>query len=514
MGTMRIPPGVARGETDLSVPGRFSRVNLIRWVEGLLTPIGGNERITKNPLPSIPRAGRVWLDTEFRHHTAILCESHVIRFQDNAQSDITPSDWRNVSQSPSASGYGSGTYGTGDYGVDDVPRGDDPAASADANLREKTDFPISYTLDNWNDQLLFGSSVDGRVHVWDPKKPTTPSFVSLNSPGLIQTFLVTEEHSLMTFGGGGYPNRVDWSDQNDREGFNYARVEGQAGYFDLEGAGQILSAKRIPGGILVFTQNSVWIGRYLGAPNFYGFTKLAEHAAPISPQAVDVAGARAFWWGRRTFWKYEGGVVTPLPCPIGRLAASGYDADAASRIVCGYAASYPEIWWFYPSAGQTIENPENDRYVVYNFQNDIWYDGVMARTFWTANGVDGSPLAGTADGYVYFHERGFLNAGVSRVGQVWAEVAGLSFEDGDRLHSVVQGQVDTGTNPQNASFTFSGRSARNGPYEFEETYIPRDDGYLDARFTARDFKMRVDFLTDDTCAIGALNFDTKARGKR
>jgi hypothetical protein len=507
MPAVRIPPGIARGESRAMIPGRYYAGSLIRWHEGNLKPVGGWERISPAALGSVPRAGLTWTDTNFRRHMAVLCDGKVWRTQDGKWFDLTPPDYKDASLS-GARGFGSGNFGLADFGSDKEQRG------ATTLTR---DLPATFTLDTWGEELLFGSSADGRVFVWKPSDPTAAPFVAPNVPILAQAFLTTEERHLMCFGGDGYPNRVAWSDAGNRERWNYANVTGQAGFNDLEGAGQILTAKKIPGGILIFTQTSVWLCQYIGAPYFYGFTKLAENVAPVSPQAIVIAAGKAYWMAQKTFHKYEGGIVQPLPCTLDLDPSEEMDELRAPRRVCaGFNGVYPECWWFYPSKGQNVENPENDRYVIFNFVDGWWSEGALARSFYVADLIEGYPMAGAPSGMVYQHERGYLAEGQTREGLVYAEVSSVGFDDGENNWSVTHAQVDgrPGIEPEAVRFDFSGVTVRGAPYRALGSWSPRPTGYMNTRFTARDFSYRVVGLKDVAWSVGAVHFTAVLRGKR
>lgn len=518
MPSIRVPAGFVRGESRAAVPGRYSDGNLIRWQNGVLKPIGGWERQTAQPLASRPRWAFVWLDERFERYQGVICDNNVYVEHDSIYRNITPADWRDADKAQNARGFGSGNYGKADYGRDNEDRGGSMGNPGADNNRERTAYPVSFSADKWGQgEFLFGTSADGRIFVWNPSTPNVAPIVCPNAPTLVQSFIVTDERHLMAFGGAGKPNRVAWSDSENREGWDFLNVEGQAGWFDLQDAGLIYCARKIPGAILIFTQTSVWVCRYIGYPNFYGFTKLADSVAPVSPQSVVVAGTRTFWWGTQSFFKYEGGVVAPIACDLGTSPFEDVSRYwAPKRVTGGYNGNYQEVWWFYPSAGQNADPIENDRYVIFNFLEGWWADGSLARSFFLSSPIDNYPVGGAPDGMIYSHERGWLNAGQPRAqfGMIWAQVETLSFEDGDRLYSVTQMQPDTKGAATDVRFEFECRESRGGPNLPVEAFTCREDGYCDARFTARDFTMRVIPTVDGLFGVGALNFDAKPRGKR
>lgn len=508
MTTIRIPPGVVRGESKASVPGRWNETNLIRWQQGIMKPIGGWERMTTTPLASISRAGHVWLDGTGDRHRAYLCDGNVYREFAGAYIDITPPDFVDANSSMSR-GFGSGDFGIKDFGQDDEDRG--------SGLGEGN--PVKYqrfSLDNWGSELLFSSSADGRIFTWDPATPNVAPAAAAGAPSLVQSFIVTDEHHLMVFGAAGTPNRVAWSDQDNRTGWDFARVEGQAGFKDLEGAGMILFAIKIPGAILVFTSTSVWLGRYLGQPYFYGFNMIAEGCAPISAHAVAVAGSRAYWMGKQSFWKFEGGVVAPLPSTLGLEPFESMFQQAASRrVTAGFNGAYSEIWFFYPELQNVSPTmAENNRYAVFNFDEGWWTDGWMHRSFFTSSPLDGFPIAGSTEGYLYQHEIGYKAEGQPRGNMVYAEVGALSFDDGANNWQINQCQIDSPMGPDSVRFSFKGRRQRGGvEVPLQTNVTPRPDGFLDLHFTARDFSMRVEGNADGPWSLGAMVFhDVKKRG--
>jgi hypothetical protein len=51
-------------------------------------------------------------------------------------------------------------------------------------------------------------------------------------------------------------------------------------------------------------------------------------------------------------------------------------------------------------------NQDIDRYVVYNYQEQVWYYGTLSRTAWIDRGIGQYPIAASSDGYLYYHEFG------------------------------------------------------------------------------------------------------------
>lgn len=508
--TLRIPPGVVISDTRASVLGRWNAANLVRWQEGRMKPVGGYARVLAQPLASPVRNGHVWLDNEYRRNAAYLCDGKIYRQLDKDPIDITPPDFIGSDSIGTRQGFGTDVFGAGLYG-------NDKDTASTGSSRNTLGFPIRYAFDNWGEQLLFGTSADGRVFYWDPENSAVPFTQAEGLPGnLVQDFLVTEERHLMIFGYAGFPNRVAWSEQEDRTNWDFQNVTGTAGFQDLLTPGNILTARRVTGGILVFTTTTVFFGRYIGAPYVYSFTKLAEGQSPISPQAVVSAGSKCFWMGHHSFYMYDSGQVVPLQSTLGSDVFENMDTASASKCAyVGFNSAYPEIWYFYPRMNNGAKRqPENNAYAVFNYVENWWSVGELARTFYQGSPIDESPIAGDVDGFVYHHEQGYLDAGLPRVGQVWAE-ATLSFDDGWTSYTAISARVDPALeDPKSVQFDVQARLVRGGQSIAKGPYVARTDGKLDMRFTAVDFDFRITGLTDGPWAFGAMVLDAKPRGSR
>lgn len=120
-------------------------------------------------------------------------------------------------------------------------------------------------------------------------------------------------------------------------------------------------------------------------------------------------------------------------------------------MVAGTNEAFNEIWWIYPVVGQATVN----NYVVYNYAEDIWYYGTMARTAWLDSAFRSSPLAAYQDRVVQ-QESGTddLSTGTPTAISAYIESADADIGDGDRASFVwrlipdVTFDGSTATNPR------------------------------------------------------------------
>ena len=103
--------------------------------------------------------------------------------------------------------------------------------------------------------------------------------------------------------------------------------------------------------------------------------------------------------GKNRFYVYEGR-VQPIPCTVRDHVFNDLNEDAFEKVVAGVNSEFGEVFWFYPSASAT----ENDKYVVYNYEQKIWYVGAFGRSAWIDKGIYEYPMASVAT-LVYNHEK-------------------------------------------------------------------------------------------------------------
>ena len=105
--------------------------------------------------------------------------------------------------------------------------------------------------------------------------------------------------------------------------------------------------------------------------------------------------------GANGFFQWDGRLAG-LPCSVKDYVFNDLNWNQAEKIVSGSNMSFNEVWWFYPS----LNSDENNRYVLYNYNERVWSVGTIARTAWIDRGIEDYPRSASTDGYIYFHELG------------------------------------------------------------------------------------------------------------
>jgi len=269
-----------------------------------------------------------------------------------------------------------------------------------------------WSQSNFGEDLIFGPR-GGEVFIWDASVgiASRGTYLSAeagasNVPVVQNIVFVSDNRFVFCFGANDIgssdldPMLIRWSDQEDATNWTPAATN-QAGSLRLSTGSEIITAVQSRQEILTWTDSAVYSIQYLGAPAVWGAQLLADNTSIVSPRAAVYASGVAFWMGRDKFYRYDGR-VQPLRCDLLRYVFNDFNLDEVDQVFAGTNEEYQEIWWFYCSAGsQTI-----DKYVVYNYMEDIWYYGTLARTAWSDTGLRDYPIGATYSNNLVYHELG------------------------------------------------------------------------------------------------------------
>lgn len=244
------------------------------------------------------------------------------------------------------------------------------------------------------------------------------------------------------------PMLIRWSDQEDPYNWTPAATN-QAGDIRLSRGSEIITALQSRQEVLVWTDSSLYSLQYLGAPEVWGAQIVGENISLVGQNAVAYANGVSYWMGKDKFYKYDGRTQT-LRCDLRRYIFEDIATSQYPQVFAGTNEGFNEIWWFYCSSGSTMI----DRYVIYNYAEDVWYYGTMARTAWLDSGLRNYPLAATYSYNLVNHEYGVDDNTTGTPVPIVASIESAEFDldDGDRFMFVRRVLPD---------ITFSGSTVSN-----------------------------------------------------
>ena len=183
------------------------------------------------------------------------------------------------------------------------------------------------------------------------------------------------------------PLLVRWSDQGNAYEW-VPEVTNQSGEQKLSHGSYIVTAVNTRQEILIWTDTALFSMQYVGPPFVWSFNLMDQDVSIASQNAMLTVNNVVYWMGRDKFFMYTGRVET-LPCTLRQFVYNDINYDQLGQVMAGANEGFNEVWWFYPSANSTI----NDRYVIYNYLERIWYYGNMNRTAWSEHSQRNSPIA-------------------------------------------------------------------------------------------------------------------------
>ena len=312
-------------------------------------------------------------------------------------------------------GWGAGGWGGLNFGAASTGWG--AAAPAGLGIADQL---RTWSQSNYGEDLILNAR-GGPLYYWknnvNPNifdravllSPTSPSpfDTDANCPEVCNYVLVSDaSRFVLAFGVNDYgssvqdPMLVRWSDQE-----NYAlwtpAATNQAGSFRLSAGSEIITAQQTRQEVIVWTDSAVYSMQYQGPPFVWGVQILASNTSIAGPNTAITVNDTTYWMGIDKFYVYNGRVQT-LPCDLRQYVFQNINLSQGYQFFAGVNDAFSEVWWFYCSANSNTI----DRYVVYNYLENIWYYGTMARTAWIDVALRDVPVAAGYGGQILYHETG------------------------------------------------------------------------------------------------------------
>ena len=428
-------------------------------------------------------------------------------------------------------GWGAGTWGRGTW---------DSAAS----LTDIANILRIWTHDNFGEDLIINVR-DGGIYYWDTSAYSNAydraialsAVTGANSaPTIAKKILISDrDRHVIAFGcdadestGTQDPLLIRFSDQETAITWN-ATATNTAGSLRLGSGSEIVTAVETRQQILVFTDVSLHAMQFLGPPFTYGINLISENITIISPLAAKAVDDFVFWMGLEDFYVYDGR-IQKLPCTVKAYVFNDFNLFQKEKVFGAINSSFNEIWWFYPSA----DSDTIDRYVVYNYLEQTWFYGTMARTAWMDRGINDNPTAAGADNYLYSHEYGLDDGSTSPASAItsYIESSQLAIGDGDkyvfirRLLPDLTFDGSTASAPT-ASFTLKTRNFPGGSYDNSDastitrsaaattTTVEQFTEQVHVRLRGRSFALRIDSSgAEIQWRLGSPRVDIRPDGRR
>ena len=428
-----------------------------------------------------------------------------------------------------SSGWGLDTWGAGTFGSA-------TALSSTNQLR-------LYSHDNFGEDLVFAVR-NGGVYYWDSSTGTSTRGVALSDltnanlpPTIVGSVLVSDiDRHVICLGADPIegssrsgvldPMLIAFSDQEDVTQWEPLSTN-TAGSIRLSAGSAIIGGVRARQETLIWTDTALYSMTFIGQPFTFGINLVNEGVGLVGPNAAINTPKGVFWMDKKGFYTYAGQVQN-VPCSVQEYVFSDINDTQSFQIFASLNKAFDEVGWFYCSAGQT----EVNRYVVYNYAENVWSIGQLNRCAWLDEGVFDKPIASYTSSntsYLYNHETGYDADGIA-MENVFIESSDFDIDPAGEVFSSVSriipdvnfiGDGSTGTDGQKLDFVIK---KRDFPGEDLTTVTTAscfsNTSKLDTRLRARQVVLRVQSNDDNTAVtgmgfrLGATRLDVKPDGKR
>ena len=294
-------------------------------------------------------------------------------------------------------GWGAGTWSSGSWGN---------GASTTIDLR-------LWSQTNFGQDLIF-CPMGGGIYYWSYAGGFTSPAVNISTLSgasdvpTVANFIFVSDASRFVFAFGTNalgtstldPMLVRWSDQESVTLWTPSATN-QAGDIRLSRGSKLVACVQNRQEIVVWTDTSVYSFQYVGTPAVWSSNIVGDNISIMSKNSAILAAGTTYWMGIDKFYKYNGTVST-LRCDLREYIYANINQNQTQQIFAGTVEGFNEIWWFYCSGTSTTINS----YVVYNYQDDIWYYGSLGRTAWIDSTTLTYPVAATYNNTLVFQENG------------------------------------------------------------------------------------------------------------
>jgi hypothetical protein len=408
-----------------------------------------------------------------------------------------------------STGWGAGLWGAGTFGST-------TALTFNNQLR-------LWSHDNFGEDLIINPRLGG-IFYWDQSNGLTTRAIPLSdlsganlTPTVALQVMVSDiDRHVVCFGadpisgttrtGAIDPMNIAWSDQENAVEWEPLATN-TAGSFRLSAGSSIIGAIRAKQETLVWTDTALYSMTFIGQPFTFGLNLVNEGVGLVGPNAMINTPKGIFWMDRKGFYAYNGS-VQEIPCTVQAYVFGDINEGQSFQIFGFVNKAFDEVGWFYCTEDSNVI----DKYVVFNYEENVWTIGSLSRTCWLDEGIFNDPKATSSSsdvGYLYNHETGNDNDG-SAMTNVFIESsdfdidpAGEDFQFIRRVIPDIQftGTGSTGSGGQTVNVVLK---RRNFPGEALTTVITStcdsDTRKIDTRVRGRQAVLRIE--SDDDGSTG------------
>ena len=473
------------------------------------------------------------LQNEFEILTVPSANTFTITAPANATSSATGATATatyDIVSGPATTTYG---YGWGVGAWNDTDWGD---SRQDISVSPVSLDSGKWSLDIWGEDGL-ACKFNGGFYLWDTSSGLSSNLAAVqsNAPTANRIMLVSgDDRHVILFG---TETTIATSASQDDMFIRWSDVEttntwtptstNTAGSQRLTRGSKIMAAVRSRGVVIVLTDTSLYQMQFIGAPFTFGFKLVADNCGAVGMNAAIDVGGRVFWMGKESFFMFDG-AVKKLPCTVQDHVFDSIEPSAQEDVFCSSISDFGEVAWFYPSG----TSKQMDKQVTYNYQENVWHVGTLARSAWADRTVYDYPHAtefsatdtttaiptsyGVTAGRTFVYQQEYGKDADGSAMTAYVESADIDIGDGDQFMSISRFIPDFKSQSGDVDVTIKTRPYPTGTQTSHGSYaITTSTTKQDTRIRGRQVALRIaSDATDDDWRYGTLRLDMKPDGMR
>jgi hypothetical protein len=483
------------------------------------------------------------LNQEYQVATLVNANSYTIEAKDTSGSTVTAnaSDTGNGGSSTvgayqintglnvyvPSTGWGANAWGSGTWG-----------SAAAANFANQLRL---WSHDAFGEDLIINPRAGG-VYYWDTSSGVTTRAVDITSlsganlaPTVgLQTIVSDIDRHVIVLGadpivgsarsGSVDPLLIAFSSQESVTDWEPTATN-TAGDIRLSSGSQIVGGLRARQEILIWTDTSLYSMQFIGAPFTFGVNLINENVGMISPNGAINAPDGIYWMARDGFYKYTGSVQR-VSCSVLNYVLDDLNTTQSFKIFSFSNKEFNEVGWFYCSGSSN----DIDRYVTYNYLENVWSIGELSRTAWLDEGIFNNPLAthGSENSSILYNQEDGSDADGSPMDNVFIESGDIDIDEGNQFGFISRIIPDVkffGSTPTSGQINYVLKT-RNYPGESltvnstNNVTSTTDQNFVRARARQMVFRVQSDddadvgVRTGFKWRLGANRFDIRTDGRR
>lgn len=138
----------------------------------------------------------------------------------------------------------------------------------------------------------------------------------------------------------------------------------------IDSPGKITAGAALGSDVVAYKASSVYLGRYVGAPLIWAWTRIPGDIGTSGAESVVTLGTEQFFVGPSDFYVFDGTVPRPIGQDVREWFFLNLNQQYKANIVGSSDVARSLVYWYYPSKNST--SGALDSVIVFNTQTGKW----------------------------------------------------------------------------------------------------------------------------------------------